>query len=56
MSCVSIRVTQLENFDAETLAFPQYALFENYPSFEGNDDFVNSQIFGRVVKFGNCAI
>jgi len=56
MSCVSIQVAQLENVDAETLAFLCYVQFENYPFFEGNNYFVNSQIFGRVIKFGNCAI
>jgi hypothetical protein len=53
---VSIQVAQLENVDAETLAFLCYVQFENYPFFEGNNYFVNSQIFGRVIKFGNCAI
>ena len=31
-------------------------LFENNLSLEGNSNFVNSQIFGRVVKFGKCGI
>ena len=53
---VSSRDTEFENFDAEMLAFLWYVLFENHPSFEGNNNFVNSQIFGRVVKFGKCAI
>jgi hypothetical protein len=33
-----------------------YVLFENHPPSEGNNNFFNSQIFGRVVKFGKCAI
>jgi ribosomal protein L31 len=53
---VSSQVTKFENVDAETLAFLWYVLFENHPAFEGNNKFVNSQIFGRVVKFGKCAI
>jgi len=36
------------------LALLRYVLSENHPSFEGNNNFVNSQIFGRVVKFGMC--
>ena len=35
--CVSSRVTKFENFDAETLAFFWYVLFENHPSLEGNN-------------------
>ena len=54
--CVSSRVTKFENFDAETLAFLWYVLFENHPSLEGDNNFVNSQIFERVVKFGKCGI
>jgi len=46
---VSSRVTKFENFDAEKLAFFLYVLFENHPSREGNNNFVNSQIFGKVV-------
>jgi len=42
--------------DAETLASSWYELFENHPPFERNNIFVNSQIFGRVVKFGKCVI
>jgi hypothetical protein len=38
------------------LAFLWYVLAENDPSFEGNNIFANTQIFGRVVKFGKCAI
>ena len=53
---VCSRVTKLENFDAETLVFLWYVLFENHPPFEGKSNFVNSQIFRRVVKFGKCAI
>ena len=53
--CVSSWVTKFENFDVETLAFLWYVLFENHPPFEGNNKFVNSQIFRRVVKFGKCA-
>jgi len=50
---VSSRFTKFENFDDETLAFIiWYVLFENHPSLEGNNNFVNSQIFGRVVEFG----
>jgi hypothetical protein len=45
-----------ENFDAETLAFLWYELFENHPPFVGNSNFVNSHIFGRVVKFGKGVI
>jgi len=55
MSCVSSRVTKFENSDVETLAFLWYVLFENHPPFEGNNNFVSSQIFRRVVKFGKCA-
>jgi len=47
---------KLENFDAEMLSFLLYVLFETYPSFDGNSNFINSQIFGRVVIFGKCAI
>ena len=47
---------KVENFDAETLAVFWYGLIENHPSLEGNNNFVNSQIFGRVVKSGKCAI
>ena len=53
---VSSQVTKFENFDAEMLALLWYVLFENHPFFEGNSNFVNCQIFGRVVKFGKCAI
>ena len=53
---VSNRVTKFENFDAETLAFFWYVLFENHPSLEGKNNFVNSQIFRRVVKLGKCGI
>jgi len=57
VTLVSSRFTKFENFDAETLAFFfWYVLFENFPSLEGNNNFVNSQIFGRVVKFGKCGI
>ena len=49
-------VTKFENFDAETLAFFWYVLFENHSSLEGNNNFINSQIFGRVLKFGKCGI
>jgi len=52
--CVSGRVTKFKNFDAELLAFLWYVLFGNHPSFEGNKDFVNNQIFRRAVKFGKC--
>jgi hypothetical protein len=30
-------------------------MFENHPSFEGNNNFVKSQIFGRVVNLENVA-
>jgi len=53
---ISIRVTKFENFDAEMLLFLWYVLFENHPSFEGNNNFFDSQIFGIVVKYGKCAI
>ena len=53
---VSSRVTKFENFDAETLAFLWYILLENNPSFEGNNNFIYCQIFGRVVKFRKRAI
>jgi len=53
---VSSQVTKFEHFDAETLAFFWYVLFENHPPFEGNNNFVNSHMFGRVVKFGKCVI
>jgi hypothetical protein len=33
-----------------------YVLFKNHPPSEGNNNFVNSQIFRRVLKFGKCAI
>jgi len=52
---VSSRVTKFENFDVKTFAFLWYVLFEDHPPFEGNNNFVNSQIFRRVVKFGKCA-
>ena len=52
---VSSRVTKFENLDVETLAFLWYVLFENHPPFEGNNNFVNSEIFKRVVKFGKCS-
>jgi len=47
---------RFENFDSETLAFLWYVLFENHPSLKGNNNLINSQIFGRVVKFGKCSI
>jgi len=53
---VSSRVLKFENFDAETLALLCYVLLENHPLFEGNNNFINSQIFRRVVKFGKYAI
>jgi len=53
---VSCPVTLFEHFDAETLAFFCYVMFENHPPFEGNNKFVNCQIFGRVVKYGKCVI
>jgi ribosomal protein L31 len=31
-------------------------MFEKHPSFEGNNNIVNSQIFKRVIKFGKCAM
>jgi hypothetical protein len=37
------------------LRFSWYELFENHPSFEGNNTF-NSHIFGRVVKFRKSVI
>jgi len=47
--------SQFEKFDAETLAFLWYVLFQNHPPLERKKNiFVNSQIFGRVVKFGKC--
>ena len=52
---VSSQVTKFENSDVETLAFLLYVLFENHPPFEGNKNFVNSQVFRRVVKSGKCA-
>ena len=52
---VSSRVTKFENFDAEILVFLWYVQFENHPLFEGNNNFINSQIFRRVVKFEKCA-
>ena len=54
MSRVSSRITKFENFDAKMLVFLWYVLFENHPLFEGNNNFVKSQIFRRVVKFGKC--
>jgi len=53
---VSSQVTKFENFDAKLLAFLWYDMFENHPSFERNNNFVNNQIFRRVVIFGKCAI
>jgi len=41
----SNQVTKFENFDAEMLAFFWYVLFENHPSLEGNNNFVNNQSF-----------
>jgi len=38
------------------LAFFWYVLFENHPSLEGKNNFINSQIIGRAVKFGKCDI
>jgi hypothetical protein len=38
------------------LVWGWYILFEYHPSFEGNNNIVNSQIFEKVVKFGKCAI
>ena len=49
---VCSRLTKFENFDAATLVFFGMYYFENHRSLEGNNNFVNSQIFGRVVKFG----
>ena len=34
--------------------FLSYEVFENHPSLEGNNNFVKSQIFGRVVKLEKC--
>ena len=51
MSCVSSLVTEFVNFDPETFVFLGYVLLENYPSFELNNTFVYSQMFGRAVKF-----
>jgi len=53
--CVFSRVTKFENFDTETLVFLWYVLFENHPPFEGNNNFINSQIFRRVVEFAKCS-
>ena len=53
---VSSRVTNFGIFDAGTLAFFWYVLFQSHPSLEGNNKFVNSQIFGRVIRFGKCGI
>jgi len=52
---VSSRVTKFENFDAKTLVFLWYVLFENHPLIEGNNNFINCQTFRRVVKFVKCA-
>ena len=52
--CVFSRFTKFENFDAKMLAFLRYVMSENHPSFDGKNNFVNSQIFRRVVKFGMC--
>jgi len=43
-------------FWCRNAAFFWYVLFENRPSLEGNNNFVNFQIFGRVVKFGKYGI
>jgi hypothetical protein len=51
MSCISIGVAKFEHFDAETFAFFRNVLFDKYPSLEFHNDFVYSQMFGRVVKF-----
>jgi hypothetical protein len=40
--------TKFENFDPKTLACLWHVLFENHPPLEGNNNFVNSQIFRRV--------
>ena len=49
---VSSLVTQFVNFDPEMLVCTVlYVLLENDPSFELNNNFVYSQMFGRVVKF-----
>jgi len=53
---VSNRVTNFGIFDAGTLAFFWYVLFQSHPSLEGNNKFVNSQIFGSVIIFGKCGI
>jgi len=53
--CIQL-VIEFENFDSETLAFLWYVLFENHPSLKGKNNLINSQIFGRVVKFGKCDI
>jgi hypothetical protein len=38
-------------FYAKKFVFLLDVLFENYPCFEEDDDFIYCQMFGRVVKF-----
>jgi len=49
-------VTKFEYFYAATFSFLWYVLFEYLPSFKEYNNFANSQIFRRIVKFGKCAI
>jgi hypothetical protein len=48
---ISCRVEYFEHFDAETFAFFQDVLPEDYPSLEFHNDFIYCQMFGRVVEF-----
>jgi len=48
---VSSLITQFVNFDPEMFVFLGYVLSENDPSFDLDNNFVYSQMFGRAVKF-----
>jgi hypothetical protein len=52
---VTSQVKKFAYFDAHMFEFLWYVFFEIHPHFEGNNN-LNSQIFGRVVKFGKCAV
>jgi hypothetical protein len=46
---VSSWITEFENIYAETFAVLWYVMFQNHPPLEGNNNFVNGEIFRRVV-------
>jgi hypothetical protein len=50
MSYVHPGAAQFKHFDAETFAYSQIVIFENYPSLEFHNDFIYCQMFGRVAK------